>query len=100
MNWIQYYMVSNEENNDGESNFLYLWLVDSFATFFFTCCAITDAFIVMISQEHNEAWLMHHQTVAHHHDVGERPSIQDPGLEQAMQQYGRQQTNSSQGRFV
>jgi len=31
-----------------------------FATYFYTCCAVTDAFIVCISQEHNEAWLMHH----------------------------------------
>ena len=28
-----------------------VWLLDSFGTFFFTCCAVTDAFIVMISQE-------------------------------------------------
>merc|ERR1719424_77759 len=40
-------------------NFVYLWAIDAFATFFFTCCAITDAFIVVISTEHNEAWLMH-----------------------------------------
>lgn len=34
------------------------WLIESFATFFFTCCAFADALIVIISAEHGEAWLM------------------------------------------
>lgn len=33
--------------------------VDSFALYFYTCCAVTDAFIVIIAQEHHQAWLMH-----------------------------------------
>merc|ERR1712054_724656 len=47
-------------------NFLLLWLIDSFATFFYTCCAVTDFMIIMITQEHNEAWLMHHRGDLHH----------------------------------
>jgi len=69
-------------------NFVLMWLVDSFATFFFTCCAITDAFIVMISQEHNEAWLMHRQSDAAAlkasktlDDSAELPGLTGPMLE-------------------
>lgn len=50
-----------EANKEVDS--VLVWLLDSFGTFFFTCCAVTDAFIVMISQEHNEAWLMHRETL-------------------------------------
>jgi hypothetical protein len=79
-----------------DTNFLFLWLMDSFATFFFTCCAVTDAFIVMISQEHNEAWLMHHQTVRKANAFGPDESRaldrtfgpeEEEGLDEAMQQY-------------
>merc|ERR1719198_1454812 len=96
MNWIQYYMVNS---GNKEANFLYLWLTDSFATFFFTCCAVTDAFILLISQEHNAAWLMHHQTsiVADStapKALASRPSLRkSSSLEDAMQVYESRQTS-------
>eukprot|EP00928_Gymnodinium_smaydae_P052411 TRINITY_DN3627_c0_g2_i1.p1 TRINITY_DN3627_c0_g2~~TRINITY_DN3627_c0_g2_i1.p1 ORF type:complete len:1630 (+),score=252.82 TRINITY_DN3627_c0_g2_i1:205-5094(+) len=37
---------------------LVTWLIDSFAVFFFTCCAVTDFFIMMICREHIAAWRM------------------------------------------
>lgn len=43
------------------------WALASFGTYFYTCCAVTDAFIVAISQESNEAWLMHRR-LGYKHD--------------------------------
>eukprot|EP00928_Gymnodinium_smaydae_P053560 TRINITY_DN37523_c0_g1_i1.p1 TRINITY_DN37523_c0_g1~~TRINITY_DN37523_c0_g1_i1.p1 ORF type:complete len:1735 (+),score=261.34 TRINITY_DN37523_c0_g1_i1:149-5353(+) len=41
-----------------KASYIITWLVDSFAVFFFTCCAATDFFIVMVCREHHEAWRM------------------------------------------
>jgi len=80
------------QGSGGPYDSIILWLIDSFATFFFTCCAITDGFIVMISEEHNEAWLMHHQADTHRRAAcaidGEE--LADLSLEKAMQAYGSQ----------
>lgn len=50
-----------------------IWLLDSFGMFFYTCCAATDAFIVLICSEHQEAWLMHHKSKLRSADGGGAP---------------------------
>jgi len=96
-NWIRYYIGLKQADKD--VNFINLWLVDSFATFFLTCNAVTDAFVVVISQEHNEAWLMHHQALeSHKSEVDAAPAVaKAPTLRETMEEYSVRELRRSQG---